>query len=70
MKYEAIQKNKLPVTYGFAQKTFFSFTAIGEDAGNSRVFAGIHWQPSVNTGLVQGRKVATNILKKPRISFR
>ncbi|MDB5279567.1 MAG: phosphatase family protein [Ferruginibacter sp.] len=47
---------------GFTPKTFSSFRAIGEDAGNSRVFAGIHYQPSVDTGLVQGRKVAATIL--------
>jgi hypothetical protein len=47
---------------GFAPRTFSSFRAIGEDAGNSRVFAGIHYQPSVDTGLIQGRKVTANIL--------
>ena len=46
----------------FAPRTFSSFRAIGEDAGNSRVFAGIHYQPSVDTGLIQGRKVTANIL--------
>jgi len=49
---------------GFAPKTFSSFRAIGEDAGNSRVFAGIHYQPSVDTELIQGRKVTANILRK------
>jgi hypothetical protein len=48
---------------GFTPRTFTSFRAIGEDAGNSRVFAGIHYQPSVDTGLIQGRKAAANILK-------
>ena len=49
---------------GFAPRTFNSFRAIGEDAGNSRLFAGIHYQPSIDTGLIQGRKVAANILRK------
>ena len=48
---------------GFAPRTFSSFKAIGEDAGNSRLYAGIHYQPSIDTGLMQGRKVTTNILK-------
>ena len=52
---------------GFAPRTFSSFRAIGEDAGNSRVFAGIHYQPSVDTGLAQGRKVAARILKSLNI---
>lgn len=49
---------------GFAPRTFSSFRAIGEDAANSRLYAGIHYQPSINTGLVQGRKVAANIFAK------
>jgi hypothetical protein len=49
---------------GFAPRTFDSFRAIGEDAGNSRLYAGIHYQPSINTGLEQGRKVARNIRSK------
>jgi hypothetical protein len=48
---------------GFAPRTFSSFKAIGEDAGNSRLYAGIHYQPSIDTGLLQGRKVTKNILK-------
>ena len=47
---------------GYTPRTISSFRAIGEDAGNSRVFAGIHYQPSIDTGLVQGRKVAATIL--------
>ena len=52
---------------GFAPRTFDSFRAIGEDAGNSRLYAGIHYQPSINTGLEQGRKVALNI--RHRLKF-
>jgi hypothetical protein len=47
----------------FAPRIFSSFKAIGEDAGNSRLYAGIHYQPSIDTGLMQGRKVTANILK-------
>ena len=46
---------------GFAPRTFNSFRAIGEDAGNSRLYAGIHYQNSIDVGLIQGRKVAANI---------
>jgi hypothetical protein len=43
-------------------RTYNSFRAIGEDAGHSRVFAGIHYVPTVEAGLVQGRIVTANIL--------
>jgi hypothetical protein len=55
---------------GIAPRTFSSFRACGEDAGNSRLYAGIHYQPSIDLGLLQGRTIAQNILhtlilKKP-----
>jgi hypothetical protein len=53
---------------GFAPRTYSSFRDIGIDAGNSRLYAGIHYQPSINTGLIQGRKVTANILE--RMGFR
>ena len=46
---------------GFAPRSFTSFRAIGIDAGNSRLYAGIHYQPSIDIGLKQGRKIAKNI---------
>ncbi|PWT78152.1 MAG: hypothetical protein C5B59_02360, partial [Bacteroidetes bacterium] len=46
---------------GFAPRTYNSFEAIGVDAGNSRLYAGIHYQPSIDTGLNVGRKVTANI---------
>ncbi len=49
---------------GYAPRAFSSFRAIGVDAGNSRLYAGIHYQPSINTGLEQGRKVTANVVAK------
>lgn len=49
---------------GFAPRSFSSFRAVGEDAANSRLYAGIHYQPSIDIGLIQGRKVAANIATK------
>lgn len=46
---------------GWAPRTFPSFKAIGIDAGNSRLYAGIHYQPSIDAGLKQGGMVAHNI---------
>ena len=48
---------------GWAPRSFPSFKAIGIDAGTSRVYAGIHYQPSVDAGLWQGNKVGGNILR-------
>ncbi len=48
---------------GWAPRTFPSFKAIGIDAGNSRLYAGIHYQPSIDAGLIQGGKVAHNIFE-------
>lgn len=46
---------------GWAPRTFPSIKAIGVDAGNSRIYAGLHYQPSIDRGLIQGTKVADNI---------
>ncbi len=48
---------------GFAPRTYSSFHAIGEDVAQARVLAGIHYRPSCDTGLIQGRKVTANILR-------
>jgi len=47
---------------GFVPRTYNSFIAIGEEAARSRLYAGIHYQPSIDIGIEQGRKVAENIL--------
>ena len=49
---------------GFAPRTYASFTSIADEAGKSRVYAGIHYQQSVDAGLIEGRKLAANILNK------
>lgn len=52
---------------GMPSRSFNSFRAFGIDAGNSRLYAGIHYQPSIDAGLMQGRKVAENIISKLKI---
>ena len=47
---------------GFPARTFNTFRDIGIDAGNSRFYAGIHYQPSIDAGLVQGRMIGRNII--------
>ena len=49
---------------GMAPRSFNSFRDFGIEAGNSRLYAGIHYQPSIDVGLEQGRKVAQNIISR------
>lgn len=47
---------------GLASRTYSSFAAIGREASESRFYAGIHYRPSIEAGILQGKKVAGNIL--------
>ena len=46
---------------GMAPRQYESFTAIGAEASLSRLYAGIHYLPSIDAGIWQGRKVVDNI---------
>lgn len=46
---------------GYAPRTYTFYSSIAVEAGLSRLYAGIHYVPSIDAGLVQGRKVADNI---------
>lgn len=47
---------------GLAPRTYSLFYRnIGVEAGQSRLYAGIHYQPSIVAGYMQGQKVADNI---------
>ena len=46
---------------GFAPRTYSSFLAIADEAGQSRLFAGIHYQQAIDQGILLGKKVAGNI---------
>lgn len=47
---------------GFPARTYSSMWAIAEEAGISRLYAGIHYGKTIEVSLVQGKKVAQNIL--------
>lgn len=47
---------------GFAPRSYSSFAAIAQEAGQSRLYGGIHYQPSIDAGLKQGWKTGANIL--------
>lgn len=45
-------------------RSYSSFREAGEEAGWSRLYGGIHYRKSIETGFSQGRKVAANIQAK------
>ena len=47
----------------FPARSFATFRDIGVDAGNSRFYGGIHYQPTINSGITQGKIVSGNILR-------
>jgi hypothetical protein len=47
---------------GFPARTFNTFREFALDAGNSRLYGGIHYQPSINTGLKEGTTVGDNVV--------
>ena len=49
---------------GLAPRTFSSIWGIAEDAGMSRLYGGIHYLPTIQSGLQQGLLVTNNILNK------
>jgi membrane-associated phospholipid phosphatase len=46
---------------GYSPRIYSSFPAVANEAGISRLYGGIHYQPSIDVGLAQGKKVADNI---------
>ncbi|RYY16613.1 MAG: hypothetical protein EOO04_26695 [Chitinophagaceae bacterium] len=48
-------------TYG--ARTYKSFDDYAKEAGRSRLLAGIHYSPSISTGLVQGRLVGNKVVQ-------
>ena len=49
---------------GLPARDYDSFEALGTEMGNSRVYAGIHYQPSIDKGYAMSKKVCNNILSK------
>ena len=54
---------------GFAPRTYNSFVDIAKEGGQSRVWGGIHYQESVDLGMIQGKKVFDNIFSNLHTSF-
>lgn len=54
------------VSFGLAARSFSSFEQAATEAGLSRLYGGIHYRPSIEKGLAQGKKIAQNIDAKLR----
>ncbi len=46
---------------GYAPRSFKSLFAAGEEAGNSRLYGGIHYLPSIKTGLALAKEIGNKI---------
>jgi len=46
---------------GYKPRPFANLDSAGSEAGNSRRFAGIHYKPSIVTGLTEGRKLGDDV---------
>jgi hypothetical protein len=55
------------VPYDRPARSFNSFKEAANEAGMSRLYAGIHYRPAFEMGLKQGGNVAQNLLSKVRI---
>lgn len=47
----------------YGARTFNSFDDYAKEAGRARLLAGIHFSPSISTGLIQGRQVGNKVLQ-------
>ena len=47
---------------GFPARTFNTFREFAQDAGDSRFYGGIHYRPSIHTGLSLGKIIAENVV--------
>ena len=46
---------------GYPSRSFNSLFAAGEEAGISRLYGGIHYLPSINTGLAMAKDIGNKI---------
>jgi hypothetical protein len=50
--------------FGLPARNFTSFRQAAEEAAISRFYGGIHYMPSINNGLIEGRKIGVFVTKK------
>jgi hypothetical protein len=52
------------IPYGLPPRKFTSFKQAADEASISRLYGGIHFRPALDQGMIQGSKVAQQLLKK------
>jgi len=52
----------------YGTRTFSSFDDYAKEAGHSRLLAGIHYSPSIATGLIQGRQIG-NMVNRLQVKY-
>lgn len=52
------------IRFGLPIRSFTSFTAAADEAAISRFYGGIHYMPSINNGLAQGKAIGNHVLAK------
>ena len=52
------------IPYGLPPRKFTSFKQAADEASISRLYGGIHFRPALDQGVIQGGKVAQQLLKK------
>ena len=61
---------KFPITLhtydylGYPSRSYGTFTEMGADISNSRIYGGLHYRATCEKSIAQGKKVAENILSK------
>jgi hypothetical protein len=60
--FEYIDSTEVP--FGIPARKFTSFDQAANEASISRLYGGIHYLPSLNTGLAEGREVSKYIISK------
>jgi hypothetical protein len=55
------------IPYGLPPRKFTSFKQAADEASVSRLYGGIHFRPALDQGVIQGAKVANQLLAKVKI---
>ena len=55
------------IPYGYAARTFTSFSQACNEAAISRLYGGIHYLPAIEQGQIQGKKVGEQVLQKIKL---
>lgn len=57
-------KDSVEVSYGLPARSFTSFRQAAEEAAISRFYGGIHFMDAIEQGMVQGKKVGDQLVRK------